>query len=35
MADEVLTQKVEGGVLVITPLTPFTNKTANYWLKIE
>ncbi len=24
-----------GGVLVITPLTPFTNETADYWLKIE
>lgn len=24
-----------GAVLVITPLTPFTDKTADYWLKIE
>jgi len=24
-----------GGVLVVTPLTPFTNETADYWLKIE
>ncbi len=24
-----------GGVLVITPLTPFTDDTANYWLAVE
>jgi hypothetical protein len=24
-----------GGVLAITPLTPFVDSPANYWLKIE
>ena len=26
---------VNGGTLIIIPLTPFTSKTANYWLNIE